>query len=284
VEVTTSADLYNSISLPTLSFHGAALLLFVLLPVSAVAGYLSGSRRRAVLLSQGRETDALVGEATLSAIMGLLGLLLAFTFGNALSVASDRKNSIIEEAAALGTVFLRADYLAEPARTELQVAILDYSKTRILPRERQIGSLDQAQDFLDRTLQAQARLWPLTLEATQDPLPPALKTFVAGAMNDAIDAHLARVRTLSNPISEVTQGMLLAAALVSLFLLGNRAGMTGRSLTWRTFLFSGFLFMVMITILDTQRTLEGFIQMDDTALRTTIFDMETALFARRAAE
>lgn len=224
-----------------------------------------------------KEVDQVVGQTTLGAILALLGLLLAFSFGNALNMSQARKSAIVNEAAALGTAFMRADYLAEPGRTNLQQAILDYTRTRILPDEGRIDSLEAAQDFIAHTLDAQAHLWPLTLEATKDPVPAPIKAFVAGAVNEAVDAHLYRVETLSNPVSDVTQAMMLAAALIALFLLGNRAGIIGRRLTWRTFVFSGFLFVVMVTIMDAQRGSEGLVRVDDTALRTTIFDMQKAL-------
>ncbi len=277
MDATTAASLYREISLPALPIHWAAMVLLVTLPTAAVVGYLTGAARRKWLLSQGRDVDAVVGEATLGAILALLGLLLAFSFGNALGISSERKSAMVDEAAALGTAFLRADYLPEPGRTDLQKSIYEYAQTRILPGDGQINSVAKAHAFIDRTLQAQAVLWPLTLEATKDPVPAPIKTFVAGAMNDAIDAHLYRVKTLSNPVSDITQSMLLAAALISLFLLGNRAGMVGRSLTWRTFVFSGFLFVVMGTIIDTQRGGEGFVRIDDTPLKATVFEMELAL-------
>jgi len=284
VDTTTSAALYDSITLPALRFHWAVLLLFTTLPAAAVAGYVTGLRRRTRLLEAGQRMEAVVGETTLSAVLALLGLLLAFTFGNALTLAMERKNATIAEAAALGTVFLRADYLAEPGRTALQLAIHDYAQTRILPGGGRIDTVEKAQAFLETSLQAQAVLWPLTLEATRDPTPPAVKTFVAGAMNEALDAHLYRVKLLSTPLSDITQAMLLAAALVSLFLLGDRSGMNGRKLTWRTFVLSGVLFLVMSTILDAQRSGEGIILADDTSLRATLFDMQQALGDRLAAE
>jgi len=260
-----------------MSLGNAALLLFLILPSAAVLGYLSGKRRRAGLLAGNKDVDGFDGETTLGTVLALLGLLLAFSFGNALSLSQARKAAVVNETAALGTAFLRADYLSEPGRTMLKQALLDYSRTRIVPADGSINSLQSAQAFLAVTLEAQAKLWPLTLEVTADPTPPPIQTFVAGAMNDAIDAHLSRVETLSNPVSEITLAMVLIAALVALFLLGNRAGMLGRALTWRTFVLSGFLLMVMITIMDTQRGSEGFIRVDDTALKATIFDMEQAM-------
>ncbi len=270
-------DVYANIHISVLSLQVSAILLLIMLPLAAVVGYAAGAMRRKKLLAADREIDMVVGETTLSAILALLGLLLAFSFGNALSLAQDRKSSITNEAAALGTAFLRADYLDEPASTELKEAIFAYAQTRLMPDNSSIKSIEDAAVFLSRTLEAQAKLWPLTLEATADPTPPPVKTFVASAINDALDAHLTRVQLLSNPVSDITQSMMLAAALVALFLLGNRAGLLGRKLTWRTFVFSGFLFVVMATIIDTQRGNEGLVRTDDTTMRVTLHDMEMAL-------
>ena len=272
-----AASLYNQISLPLMSLGNAALVLFLILPSAAVLGHFFGKRRRAALLAANKDINNIVDETTLGTILALLGLLLAFSFGNALNLSQARKAAIVNEATALGTAFLRADYLTNPGRTELKQALLDYGRTRIVPGDGSINSLQSVQSFLAVTLEAQARLWPLTLEVTAAPTPPPIQTFVAGAMNDAIDAHLSRVETLSNPVSDITLAMMLASALFALFLLGDREGISGRALTWRTFMLSVFLFMVMVTILDTQRGSDGFIRVDDTTLKATIFDMEQAM-------
>ncbi|MEM9248660.1 MAG: hypothetical protein AAGB05_08180 [Pseudomonadota bacterium] len=276
----TAAAIYTDLTVPSTSLLGLVLLLLVTLPLAAVAGFYTGKSRRATVLQQGKEIDMVVGETTLGAIMALLGLLLAFTFGNALTISQARKATLTEEAAALGTAFLRADYLAEPGRTELQKALLTYAETRVIADRAHRPEGFTPQEFLEETLSAQAVLWPLTLEATGGDTPPAIQSMVASAMNDALDAHLYRMQTSTLPISTYTHLMLLAAALMALFLLGNRAGMLGRQLTWRTFVLSGFLFFVMTTILDTQRGGEGLIRIDDTALKATIFDMRTALEGR----
>ncbi|MFD0979478.1 hypothetical protein [Tropicimonas aquimaris] len=280
METTGVAALYENISMPLFSIGMAFLILLVSLPGAAVLGYLTGARRRRVLLDSGRPVDKVTGETTLGAALALLGLLLAFSYGNALNLSQTRKALLTSEAAAIGTAFLRADYLAEPGRTNLQVALLEYARTRLLPGDDSINTLEEAQSFLSTTLELQAKLWPLTLEATADPLPPPMKAFVAGAVNEALDAHLYRVETLSVPVSELAQAMLLAAALLALFLLGNRAGTIGRRLSWRTFAFSGFLLLVMASILDIQRSSEGLIRTDPTAMLVTIYDMEQALAGR----
>jgi len=267
-------DIYNQVSAPTLSITALAVILILALPATAVSGYLAGRNRRNARLASGKTVDKVTGETTLAAILALMGLLLAFSFGNALSVAQERKTALFDEAAALGTAFLRADFLPDPGRTELQKALLAYTETRIIPIDHQMTTLEDLQAFINQSLEVQASLWPLTLEATADPVAPPVKTFVAGAVNEVLDAHLDRVKTMTNPVSDFTQAMILALALTALFLLGNRAGYVGRDLTWR------FLFVVIMTIVDTQRALEGMVRTDSTALETVIFDMERALAGR----
>lgn len=274
-----TATEYSHIDLPAVSLHLAALFFMISLPLAAVIGFATGRARRKSVLASRKEVELVAGETTLSAILALLGLLLAFSFGNALSFSHDRKAAVTNEAATLGTAFLRADYLEDPGSRKLKEALLAYSKTRILPEDGSINSPEKAEAFLLRTLEAQAKLWPLTLEVTSGATPPPIKTFVAGAINDVLDAHLVRMQALSNPVSDITKAMMLAAALVALFLLGNRAGLMGRQLTWRIFVFSGFLFVVMLTIMDTERSAEGFVRMDESTLKATALEMQMALSA-----
>ena len=269
--------LYTDITLPLFRVHTMALLLLICLPLSAAAGFISGRRRRKKQLATSENIDPLIGEATFGGIMALLSLLLAFTFGHALTLAYQQEQTLIGEASAIGTAFLRADYLPEPGRIELKAALLDYAKTRVLPEDGQLNSTEKVYEFLQESMQAQSRLWPLTLEATTDPVPEATKFFIAGAINDVLDSHLERMQLLSVPVSDAAKGMMLICAVATLILLGNRAGLAGRPLTWRTFVFAGFLFFVMTMVIDLQRGEDGLIRLDDGSLLATIAEMELSL-------
>lgn len=277
MELETAASLYRQITMPALSIGAMTVFLAVVLPAAAILGHLSGRRNRERRLAQGRDVDLQSGEASLGATLALLGLLLAFSFGSALSQLETRKGDVIGEANAIGTAFLRADYLPEPGRSELQRALYDYAQTRLVPADGGLASEEDARAFIDRSLQAQARLWPITLEATAAPLPAPIATFVAGAVNDVLDAHQIRLRGLSAPVAELAQTIVVAAAVTALFILGNRSGVAGRALTWRTFVFSALLFVVMMTVIDVQRGGQGLIRVDQSALAATILDIERSL-------
>lgn len=280
MEPTTTVAVYSGLDLPALSITQTFVLLLVLLPSAALAGWWFGQKARARRLSSGQEIDMVAGETTLGAIIAILGLLLAFAFGSALSQFETRKTAQIDEAAAIGTAFLRADYLPDPGRTDLQKALLAYAETRLRPDHASDTSREDLVAFMENTLQKQAVLWPLTLEATAGATPAATSSFVAGAVNEVIDMHLYRLAGFAAPVSDLVYLMVFAATMAALFLLGERAGMLGRELTWRTFVLSAFLTVLMTTIVDVQRGYAGLIVHNQTPMHATIFDMNAALAGR----
>lgn len=278
MDTTTLAEAYSGITLNRYSLITAELILLIILPLCALTGVLVGRWQRGWRMSRGLDVDVSVGDTTLGAILALLGLILAFTFGNALSTFQGHKETLLREANALGTAFLRTDYLPEPGATELKRALYDYANSRIFPDQPLAGDRAALFAFIGRTLEAQSKLWPLTVEATQrDDVPAPVRTFMAGAMNDVLDAHLIRVQSFNVPVADASQSMTLMIAIIALLLLGGREGLAGHSINWRTFVFPAMLWVVMCTILDTQRGQEGPVQEDDGVMLATIRDMEQAL-------
>ncbi len=277
MEIDRVLEIYTDFNLPIASMLVTTWVLFLSIPTFALLGFQIGRYVRLHLQKRGREIDIMVAETTLAAFLSLLGLLLAFTFGNSMNYSSERKASMTLEANAIGTAFLRADLLAEPGRSELKQLLLDYAKTRLLLASDPTYSEFDKPFRLQMSLELQEQMWPLALTATSDPLAPATKVFVLSSINEVLDAHLIRIATLSLPVSKYANTMMFVAALAAVFLLGNRAGMLGRRLTWRTFFFTSFLFLVMYTIVDSQRASEGLIVVNQSPLRATIYDMEKAL-------
>lgn len=90
MDPTTSAAVYGDIAVPLVPFPILVLILLIALPLSAILGSVVGAARRRQAVS-GQDVDKAVDDTTLGAILALLGLLLAFTFGNALSLTETRK-------------------------------------------------------------------------------------------------------------------------------------------------------------------------------------------------
>ena len=66
-----------------------------------------------------------------NSMLGLLGLLLAFTFGISLEKFNERRRVIVEEGNAIGTAILRADLYADSVRAKLREEFQHYVETRI---------------------------------------------------------------------------------------------------------------------------------------------------------
>ena len=63
--------------------------------------------------------------------IGLLAFLLAFTFGMAASRYDTRKQLVLQEADAIGTTYLRADFLQEPQRSNIRNLLREYAALRV---------------------------------------------------------------------------------------------------------------------------------------------------------
>jgi hypothetical protein len=80
-------------------------------------------------------TDMLVGS-----LLALVAFLLAVTMGMASDRFDTRRALVLEEANSIGTTYLRAGYLPEPASTEIRELLREYSRCAsarlIAPRRR----------------------------------------------------------------------------------------------------------------------------------------------------
>src|SRR5215204_7821721 len=66
-----------------------------------------------------------------SAMLGLLALMLAFTFSMALSRFEARRDAVLNEANSIGTTALRARLLPEPQRSETLKLLREYVQIRL---------------------------------------------------------------------------------------------------------------------------------------------------------
>lgn len=86
----------------------------------------------------GRRAQTRAAEGSLSeigtlqgAMLGLLALLLGFTFAMAMSRFEARKQLVLDESNAIGTTFLRAQLLPQPPRREISNLLRQYVDVRL---------------------------------------------------------------------------------------------------------------------------------------------------------
>jgi len=67
----------------------------------------------------------------IGAMLGLLAFILAFTFGSATFRFDAKKQLLLEEVNAIGTTFLRTNFLPESEHTEARELIKQYVNLRV---------------------------------------------------------------------------------------------------------------------------------------------------------
>ncbi len=121
-----------------------------------------------VVERQASATEAITqANAVLASMLGLLALLLAFTFSAALQRYEDRSQTVVAEANAIGTTYLRARLLPAGMQEEVQALLRQYLDVRI-----QEGRIDSTEPELHESLLQQAKrmesqLWSHAVRAAE---------------------------------------------------------------------------------------------------------------------
>ena len=153
------------------------------------------------------------------AVFGMLGLLVAFTFGGAVSRFEARRDLIVSEANALETTWLRLDLLPEAEQAPIRALLREYIDTR-LSAYALLPDVDAAWKELARSEEVRGRLWRATV-ATMKSLGGAAPTpSITIPMNELFDLATRRTQAAKRHQPEVVFGMLFAVALGAAIMAG----------------------------------------------------------------
>jgi hypothetical protein len=243
-------------SLPT---WAVGLIIFAIVGAATMAGYLTGRylRRHEASL---REPYGVLQ----AALLGIVGLLLAFGLSLALGRYEDRRAALVSEANAIGTSYLRSQLLAEPVRTRsLQLwpryADLALRVTKEVPDSAGMRRTTAAEGALQR------RLWRLGGEAVaKAPLATAPRLYEE-SLNETFDAQAARLSGLNNRVPGAVLALEVFGAAVALGLLALHISLHGRGLiamVGATILVT----LLLLVIFDLDRPTRGLIKVPSTPL------------------
>src|SRR5215470_3857785 len=99
-----------------------ALLLLAVIGAATAAGFATGRYLRKHQATLREPFGVLQG-----ALLGVVGLILAFGLTLAVGRYQDRRAATVTEANAIGTTYLRAQLIAEPQRTKSLSLLRDYT-------------------------------------------------------------------------------------------------------------------------------------------------------------
>lgn len=224
------------------------------------------------------EKETAGGKVVLTAMLGLLGLILSFTYLASVQRYEVRKHTAILEANSLATAFLRADLVAEPYSADLKKALLSYARTRVLTDNQKTKiTPGQRNEYLQKSLNEQAQLWPLTEKIIENSKPGPIEAALVTSINQVLDIHTTRLAAALDKLPTTVTLMMLFIAAAALGVAGFNAGIFGKMSRGRMTAFALVLTLIMFVIQDYDRPLEGMIKVPHDSLNFVILEMEAEL-------
>lgn len=238
-----------------------AATLLALMLLSIWLGSLIGLRRMRRTSDSGR-TQVMAVQGSL---LGLLALLLGFTFSLSLARHDDRSRAVVAEANAIGTAWLRTDLIEEPARTELRRLMRAYLGARLASaRLTMVEDADRAE--MHAAAQAAfAQLWSIAGATARDAGSPATLSFVT-ALNAMFDAYGDRTAALERHVPELVLALLFVTLLFLSWVLGYASTVSGVRPTSPLIVMVFLIITLVFLIIDLDRPRRGFIAIDQSAL------------------
>jgi len=223
-------------------------------------GYRTGRWRHAFTAD---EKEAPVG-AMVAAILGLVAFMLAFTFGLAATRFDEKRQTVLEEANAIGTTYLRARLLPEPWKSEVATLLRDYVNTRI-KGEKDEGS--QA-DSIAKSERLHELIWQRAIKAAETDHGSIMTGLFIQSLNEMIDIHSKRLLVgLRSRIPLAIWIGLFSLALIGIGAMGYQAGLSATRRSPVMFALVIAFAGVMFLIVHLDRSNEGFLRVDQTAMR-----------------
>jgi hypothetical protein len=255
--------------LDTLPLWGLLLAATLLLALAIEIGYRIGRWRHA---QSPDEKEQPVG-GMVASILGLLALVLAFTFSLAASRFDARRQTVLAEANAIGTTYLRSRLLPEPQRSEIARLLREYVDVRI--RGIEGGNLDEA---VARSEELHELLWMQTIGVAEKDSASIMAGVFVQSLNEVIDLHAERVQVgIRSRIPLVIWGGLFGLAMLSMASVGYQSGLSGTS---RSPAMPGLVLAIAIVLsitVDLDRPREGLLQVSQQAMVDVQKSMQPSL-------
>lgn len=209
------------------------------------------------------ETETGHVTATQASLLGILGLLLGFTFSVALGRHDARSGAVVAEANAIGTAWLRTDLLPDPG--PVRDAMRAYVERRIAASTIPVSERAARDAEIAAAEAAFAALWAEASAVARETPNPATVAF-ASALNDMIDELSARDAAIDRHVPEIVLIMLYATFLLSGGLLGYASGAARTRITLTALVMPFLIVALVYVIIDLDRPRRGLITVDQAPL------------------
>jgi hypothetical protein len=207
-----------------------------------------------------REKDeARMGQisGTQGAMLGMLGLLIGFTFAMAVARYESRQTLVLQEANSIGTAYLRAALLSESHQDAVKNLLRRYVDARLDfynagEDKAKLTAAEQAAAKL------QTELWSHAVAAAKEAPTPPVTSFMS-VLNDVIDLDAMRMHALRTHVPGAVWLLVLVVAICGCGASGYGAGASGTRSALSNIVLPLLIAVVITLIVDLDRPRGGLI-------------------------
>jgi hypothetical protein len=220
---------------------------------------------------QRRDPDsgkALLTGPVVGGMLGLMAFLLGFCISIVIGQHNGRKSMVVTEANAIGTAYLRADFLDQADREATRGLLREYVEIRLAAA----SDAAQYEAAVVRSEEIHNELWSIVKDVTQSDESAVMALFV-DSINEVIDVHSLRLAAVQLRLPRQLGIVLYVATLVSFLLVGISSSANGKRDIFTILLFALAFVTVFMIIVDLDRAQEGLLTVSQTALSDLLAQM-----------
>jgi hypothetical protein len=239
----------------------------LLLALAMLAGYAAGWLWARHL---GKDESEQPASKFSDAVMGLLGLLLAFTFSVSLVKHEQRRQMVVTDSNSIGDFYTCASLLKEPVRSKLQAVVRQYVEHRLSMVQ---SAPDQAtsERMLDEIPQMHQQMQNLVGLAVDGGTPVVVP--LVNTLNALTSAHAARLAAGRDRLQPSIALLLFLAAVAAVALMRIQQGATVERRFGATIGFIVLVCMIVWVTLDLNQPSRGVIRVSQEPLERLLTGM-----------
>jgi len=237
-----------------------ALTIIVIMIASEVGYRMGRSARRRSEDEKESSVTAIVGS-----ILGLTAFMLAFTFGIVTDRYDARKALVRDEANAIGTAYLRSDFLPESDRAEATELFREYVDCRLAAA--QSRGLDRIRKAMIESNRIQRQLWDMAVVNARKDIHSTVAALYIDSLNQVIDIHALRVAVgLQARIPAGIWLVLCVLVVLGILAVGYQIAIAGSRRPRVTLILAVSFSLVIMLIASLDQPQSGFIKVSQQPL------------------
>ena len=193
-------------------------------------------------------------------ILGMLALILGFTFNMSIQRYDSRSSAEVEEANAIGTAQLRAALLPDPFSDRARRAITEYIDLRLESSHVDLTRRETRKALNAQTGALQQRIWDIGVAAADEAPNPVKTGYFLTSVNDMIDAQGARLDVLNRHVPPAIFYLLFIFFIATGGLIGYSSGLGQRRSRAPALILNMLICLMVFIIIDLDRPRRGVIE------------------------